>query len=121
MDPRDMESLWFFSPSYMRNQDIVATYNPNQNRNFCSNKLFIPIPCSLTDEAQNPFIEGDAEKNAEALGAVVDTLWVKVLIGQNLYRALDNRDVYGKVITDRGAPNLQHYSRSSPQNIQPGF
>ena len=110
VDPRDMESFRFFSPSYMRNQDIVATYNPKTKTGTSAatsylfpHTMFTGLLKSAIAQAQNPFIEADAEKNVQsALGAVVDNFVGEgTFIGQNLYRALDNRDVYGKVITDK--------------------
>jgi hypothetical protein len=132
VDPRDMESFRFFSPSYMRNQDIVATYNPKTKTGTSAatsylfpHTMFTGLLKSAIAQAQNPFIEADAEKNVQsALGAVVDNLVGEgTFIGQNLYRALDNRDVYGKVITDKeGAAKFGALLKEFAfETFKPGF
>lgn len=132
VDPRDMESFRFFSPSYMRNQDIVATYNPKTKTGTSAatsylfpHTMFTGLMKSAIAQAQNPFIEADAEKNVQsALGAVVDNLVGEgTFIGQNLYRALDNRDVYGKVITDKeGAAKFGALLKEFAfETFKPGF
>ena len=132
VDPRDMESFRFFSPSYMRNQDIVATYNPKTKTGTSAatsylfpHTMFTGLMKSAIAQAQNPFIEGDAEKNVQsALGAVVDNFVGEgTFIGQNLYRALDNRDVYGKVITDKeGAAKFAALLKEFAfETFKPGF
>jgi len=132
VDPRDMESFRFFSPSYMRNQDIVATYNPKTKTGTSAatsylfpHTMFTGLVKSAVAQAQNPFIEADAEKNVQsALGAVIDNLVGEgTFIGQNLYRALDNRDVYGKVITDKeGAAKFGALLKEFAfETFKPGF
>ena len=132
VDPQDMESFRFFSPSYMRNQDIVATYNPKTKTGTSAatsylfpHTMFTGLLKSAVAQAQNPFIEADAEKNVQsALGAVIDNLVGEgTFIGQNLYRALDNRDVYGKVITDKeGAAKFGALLKEFAfETFKPGF
>ena len=132
VDPRDMESFRFFSPSYMRNQDIIATYNPKTKTGTSAatsylfpHTMFTGLVKSAVAQAQNPFIEADAEKNVQsALGAVIDNLVGEgTFIGQNLYRALDNRDVYGKVITDKeGAAKFGALLKEFAfETFKPGF
>ena len=132
VDPGDMESFRFFSPSYMRNQDIVATYNPKTKTGTSAatsylfpHTMFTGLLKSAIAQAQNPFIEEDAEKNVQsAVGAVVDNFVGEgTFIGQNLYRTLDNRDVYGKVITDKeGAAKFAALLKEFAfETFKPGF
>lgn len=132
VDPGDMESFRFFSPSYMRNQDIVATYNPKTKTGTSAatsylfpHTMFTGLLKSAVAQAQNPFIEEDAEKNVQsAVGAVVDNFVGEgTFIGQNLYRTLDNRDVYGKVITDKeGAAKFAALLKEFAfETFKPGF
>tara|TARA_R100001591_G_C4353224_1_gene183647 strand:+ start:692 stop:4402 length:3711 start_codon:yes stop_codon:yes gene_type:complete len=132
VDPRDMESFRFFSPSYMRNQDIIATYNPKTKLGTSAatsyllpHTMFTGLIKAAYAEIQNPFTEDDAEKNVQsALGLVVDNFVGEgTFIGQNLYRALDNRDVYGKVITDKeGAAKFGALLKEFAfETFRPGF
>ena len=110
VSPDDMEDYRFFLPEYARDQDIIASFDPNtKNGTFAMTSYLFPhatltqILSAAKAQALNPQLNPDDEEPVRnAMSLVIENLVGEgTFVGKNLYRALDNRDINGKVITNK--------------------
>lgn len=110
VDPNAMEDYRFFLPEYARDQDIIANFDPKtKNGTFAMTSYLFPhatltqILGAAKAQALDPRLNPDDEapvRNATSL-VIENLVGEGTFVGKNLYRALDNRDINGKVITNK--------------------
>lgn len=110
VSPDDMEDYRFFLPEYARDQDIIASFDPNtKNGTFAMTSYLFPhatltqILGAAKAQALDPRLNPEDEAPVRnAMSLVIENLVGEgTFVGKNLYRALDNRDINGKVITNK--------------------
>ena len=132
VSPEDMEDYRFFLPEYARDQDIIASFDPKtKNGTFAMTSYLFPhatltqILAAAKAQALDPRLNPDDEAPVRnAMSLVIENLVGEgTFVGKNLYRALDNRDINGKVITNKeGAAAFKELLLNFAQEtFKPGF
>jgi len=102
-----MDDFKFATPEYARNKDLMATYNPETKKGTFANTSYI-MPHSMFTQALKLFTQAPMNlmQEEQAVESIFSFMKEEFMgegnfITQNLMRAVDNRDLRGKTITNR--------------------
>ena len=102
-----MDDFKFATPEYARNKDLMATYNPETKKGTFANTSYI-MPHSMFTQALKLFTQAPMNlmQEEQAVESIFSFMKEEFMgegnfINQNLMRAIDNRDLRGKTITNR--------------------
>ena len=124
-----MDDFRFFSPSYIRNKDFLATFNPEtKTGTFAATSYLLPHTTitQMVGPMLDAFDRGESEYDTERTIAglfVNEFLGEGTFVNQNLFRAIDNRKETGKTVTDK--PGMEGFLDRSKyfvaETFKPGF
>jgi len=128
IDAEKKDDFRFFSPSYIRNKDFVATFNPKTKHGTFAATSYL-FPHTTITQMLGPIIdtfkadEGEYETERTLAGLFVNEfLGEGTFVNQNLMRAIDNRKETGKTVSDK--PGMQGFIDRSTyfvmETLKPG-
>ena len=112
----ELDDFRFFSPSYLRNQDIIASYDKETGMGAAAAVSYILPHATLTQltgpgkdfvaRTFNRYAQGDQEADIETAREFGELFSEQFLgegtfVGRNIYGALANRDIRGQEITEK--------------------
>ena len=129
LQAEEVDDFRFFSPSYIRNKDFLATFNPKTKTGTFAATSYL-LPHTTITQMFGPMVdafmtgEDDYETERTLAGLFVNEfLGEGTFVNQNLFRAIDNRKETGKTVSDK--PGMDGFLERSKffvfETFKPGF
>ena len=129
IDPDKKDDFRFFSPSYIRNKDFVATFDPKTRHGTFAATSYL-FPHTTITQMIGPILDtfksdkGEYETERTIAGLFVNEfLGEGTFVNQNLMRAIDNRKETGKTVSDK--PGMDGFMERSlyfiTETLKPGI